>query len=118
MEIKDILKQLRKSRGLSQIKLANDLNVSKSLIAAYETGTRKPSYEMLIDLSSYFKVSADYIIGNTNNVVYQLDQQTNDLLQKLLARPDLCRILNTAYNFPPSTVNQLADFMENIRPAK
>ena len=49
MEFSEVLKSLRKRRGLSQVKLADELGVSKSLIGYYETGERKPSFEALED---------------------------------------------------------------------
>jgi transcriptional regulator with XRE-family HTH domain len=63
MELKDRLKELRLHKSLSQVALAEQLGVSKSLIGAYETGDRKPSYEMLTKLADYFRVSADYLTG-------------------------------------------------------
>lgn len=63
MELKDRLKELRLHKSLSQVALAEQLCVSKSLIGAYETGDRKPSYEMLTKLADYFRVSADYLTG-------------------------------------------------------
>ena len=56
MEFRQILKDLRKLKGLSQVELAEGLHVSKSLIGAYETGDRKPSYEALENIADYFNV--------------------------------------------------------------
>ena len=61
------LKELRKSRGISQQRLAMDLNISQNTVSRYETMEREAGYEMLIQLSDYFGVSIDYLLGRTDN---------------------------------------------------
>jgi len=56
------LKQIRKKKGYSQLKVAMDLNISREALSYYETGKRNPDLEMLIALSDYFRVSIDYLI--------------------------------------------------------
>ncbi len=57
------LKDLRKEKGLTQVTLAQELNVDKSTIAKYETDKIEPSLSMLITYVKFFGVSADYILG-------------------------------------------------------
>lgn len=57
------LKKLRLRDNLTQLQLAQKLGVTKSVISAYETGLRMPSYEILIDISKTFKVTTDYLLG-------------------------------------------------------
>ena len=54
----------RKKLGLSQAELASKLKISQKSISKYERGTRRPSYETLLAMSSIFGVSVDYLIGN------------------------------------------------------
>lgn len=56
------LKELRKSKSISQIRLSEELGVSKSLIGMYETGDREPSLEMMLKLCDYFGVSLDTLL--------------------------------------------------------
>lgn len=55
------LSVLRKARGLTQKELADELEVSSSLIALYETGKRKPKLERAIEIGKYFDVSVERI---------------------------------------------------------
>jgi transcriptional regulator with XRE-family HTH domain len=57
------LKKLRTSRGISQSQLAERIRVTKSMISAYENSVRLPSYDVLIRICLFFKVSADYFFG-------------------------------------------------------
>lgn len=57
------LAELRKEKGVSQIKAATDLGVDPSTVAKYETGDRLPDLVMLIKIADYFDVSTDYLLG-------------------------------------------------------
>ena len=61
------LKYLRKSRKISQLKLAMDLNMSQNSISRYETGVREADYATLIRFADYFDVSIDYLLERTEN---------------------------------------------------
>ncbi len=56
------LKEIRTKKGLSQQKVALDLNVSRESLSYYENGKRQPSLELLVDMSRYFNVSINYLI--------------------------------------------------------
>lgn len=61
------LKELRKEKGVSQLKLALDLNTNQNTISRYETGEREPGIQELIKLANYFGVSIDYLLEQTDN---------------------------------------------------
>ncbi len=63
VEFGKTLKNLRLQNCLTQAQLANRLGVTKSVISAYETGLRMPSYDILISISRIFKVTTDYLLG-------------------------------------------------------
>ena len=60
------LKELRKQRKISQLKLAFDLNMNQNTISRYETGEREADYATLIKIADYFNVSVDYLLGRTD----------------------------------------------------
>ena len=64
MEFK--LKELRKERKISQLKLAFDLNMNQNTISRYENLERQADYDTLIKFADYFNVSVDYLLGRTN----------------------------------------------------
>lgn len=59
----NILKTLRLRDNMTQAQLAQKLQLTKSVISAYETGLRLPSYDVLIHISKIFNVSTDYLLG-------------------------------------------------------
>lgn len=62
----DQIKQLRISRNMSQVQLAEQLNVSKQTISNWENNNILPSIEMLINISDYFCVSTDCLLELNN----------------------------------------------------
>ena len=60
------LKELRKAKGISQLKLATDLNTNQNTISRYETGEREPGILELIKIADYFRVSIDYLVERTD----------------------------------------------------
>ena len=61
------LKELRKKKGISQLRLATDLNTTQNTIRRYETGEREPGIEELLKIADYFNVSVDYLLGRTDD---------------------------------------------------
>ena len=62
------LKRIREEHKISQQKLANNIGVSRSTVAMWETGGSQPDNESLIKLSKYFKVSLDELLNNTSEI--------------------------------------------------
>jgi len=63
VDFADKLKTLRTSKALSQGNLAKKLNITKSMISAYENSVRLPSYDVLTKIALFFNVSIDYLFG-------------------------------------------------------
>ena len=61
------LKELRKKRHISQVKLAIMLNMNQNSISRYECGEREADYKTLIAIADFFDVSIDYLLERTNN---------------------------------------------------
>ncbi len=60
------LKELRKKRNITQLKLAMDLGLNQNAISRYETGEREADYKTLIALANYFDVTIDYLLERTD----------------------------------------------------
>ncbi len=60
-------KKLRQSQGLTQVQMADKLEVSPSAIGMYEQGRRKPDSDMLKKICQMFNVSVDYLLDVSVN---------------------------------------------------
>lgn len=61
------IRDLREDNDMKQRELAAYLNCSQQVYSNYELGQRDIPTDVLIKLSSLYKVSVDYILGITNN---------------------------------------------------
>ena len=62
IEFGNTLKALRIQNNMTQAQLAQQLGLTKSVISAYETGLRMPSYDVLILIARKIKVTTDYLL--------------------------------------------------------
>lgn len=66
---KDVLKELRKSKRITQEELAHLVRVERSTVGKWESKNIIPSADMLIELSNYFDTSVDVLLGVENNEI-------------------------------------------------
>ena len=64
------LKELRKKKHITQLRLAMDLNMNQNTISRYETGEREADYKTLIMFADYFNVSVDYLFERTDDPTF------------------------------------------------
>ena len=68
----DVVKGLRKEKGLTQTDLADELTrisedeVTRSAVSMWETNQRRPKFELLEAIADYFNVDMDYLLGKTD----------------------------------------------------
>lgn len=64
-KFEDRLKELRMSKGMSQMDLAKAIKTSKSSINMYERGEREPGIEKLESIADFFNVDLDFLLGKS-----------------------------------------------------
>lgn len=83
----DKLKSLRIEKKLTQKQVADRIGLAISAVSSYESGSRYPSYEVLIQLARIFHVTTDYLLGMTdkrNIDVTGLDDSEIELISQLV----------------------------------
>jgi len=61
------LRDLREDMDMNQTQVAKLLHTSQTVYSRYERGFQTIPVEHLLILADFYKVSADYILGRTNN---------------------------------------------------
>ena len=89
----DNLREIREKKGITQINLSIEIEVSQEMISHYEIGESKPNIDNLMKLADYFNCSTDYLLNRTNipTMVKDLDKDntvTADILYKYNALSD------------------------------
>ncbi|CAD2079322.1 transcriptional regulator [Jeotgalicoccus coquinae] len=59
MKVVNYIKEIRLSRGITQVKMAEDLQVTRQTINAIEKNKYNPSLELALKLIDYFDVPID-----------------------------------------------------------
>ena len=89
-EIGQRIRVLRKENRLSQLELANRLDINMDHLSIIENGNKGMSLDLLIEFSRHFSVSTDYILfGNKQNteeikeIISFIQLQLNEIERKL-----------------------------------
>ncbi len=95
----ELLQELRKDRGLTQVQLAEVLHLSPLTISSYECGRTMPDDATKIAIAQFFDVSLDYLMG-------------------LVREPSLCHAppppLNLPADFTPEELAQVQEYIDFI----
>lgn len=107
----DVLKQLRKARGLTQSRFAELMNVAQATVASWENGTRKPDIETISQIADVLEVSTDYLLGRK---VPQADDLM-ELREKIRRDPDLGELFSAATTANPEHVRAAAAMLRALK---
>ena len=69
---------------MTQGQLAKRLNLTKSVISAYETDLRLPSYDVLIGIAKIYNVSTDFLLGLERKQEIDLSGLTQEEIEAIL----------------------------------
>ena len=79
MKFGDILRNLIEDRGITQKKLATDLNIAPTTLGNYIRNLREPDFDTLKLFARYFHVSTDYLLNHQTRQTES--HQEDELLQ-------------------------------------
>ena len=106
------LKQLRESRYLTQMKLAIDLGVAQSTIAAYERGQREPSFSVIQKIADYFHVPFISLMPSTSDTVDE--SYVNVIAESLHQNPKLGLLFDKTKNFSEKDLDAMIVIADTI----
>ncbi|OPZ92573.1 MAG: HTH-type transcriptional regulator Xre [Firmicutes bacterium ADurb.Bin419] len=107
------LKEIRKSKGLTQRQFAAAIGCNRATYNHYENGNRHPDVVMIKEICQKFNVSADYLLGlsATKNVPLSLPANvtgfSEQALEYLLRKKHNCDFATNE----PGLVNKVLDFI-------
>ena len=88
MKLADKLVYLRKKQGLSQLKLAEMMNVSRQAVSRWETGIAVPSAENLKYLGNLYNVSLDYQFNDVADELEENEKATGEIEDEVASTSD------------------------------
>ncbi|MCT4620750.1 MAG: helix-turn-helix domain-containing protein [Marinisporobacter sp.] len=122
------LKKLRNELGLSQQNLSTSLNIPRTTISSWESGSRTPELLTMEKLADFFKVSIDYLLGKTDSRnpvhtetivqnIYQTiqdDPELADFIEKLSHRRDLHILSKKTKDLSPHSIYRLIRVLDAL----
>ncbi len=63
--MKNNIAEIRKSKKVRQVEVANYIGVAKSTYTGYETGYHRPTPDILCKIADYLDVTVDELLGRT-----------------------------------------------------
>jgi len=88
--IGDRIKEKRKELGLTQLELAEKLNVTDRAVSKWEQGEGDPSIAILPELAKIFDVTLDYLMtGKQVDIISLDDMDSNKRLEYLIKKDDV-----------------------------
>ena len=116
MNTKDILLQLRTTKGLSQEQLAEQVFVTRQAVSRWETGETTPNTETLKLLSKLYDVSINTLLGAPRQLICQccgmpLEDATTSHEPDGAFNEDYCKWCYTDGKFVYDDLDALIDFL-------
>lgn len=68
------IRDLREDMDLRQIDVANATGIDQKTLSNYETGKTNPDSYAIIKLADFFNVTADYLIGRTDESAKKVNE--------------------------------------------
>ncbi len=116
METKDVIRELRMKKGLSQDELAEKIYVTRQAISRWETGETVPNTEALKLLSKQFDVSINTLLGSPRQLICQccgmpLDDSSISREPDGTFNEEYCKWCYTDGTFVYTSMQELMDFL-------
>ena len=82
MSFNEQLTKLRKRNNITQIELANLMNVKQYVISSWETGRSEPNISQIIRLSDIFKIPTDYLLDRSI-IIASSENEFNKVIENI-----------------------------------
>lgn len=120
--LKDRLKFERNKKKISQRELGDCIGVSQQTIGSWETGRTQPDQESLKQLSQFFNVSLDYLMGESNirnastkiSSAIENDTELADFWNKMKERESLQLLFKQTKDMDDRDINQVLRIIKAI----
>lgn len=106
--MKNLIKQIRETRKLSQRECAEALGITLRAWQTYEQNVSEPKQELLCKIADLFNVSLDYLLGRDTGEPDTLDKLSSEFNMSALER----KIVDNYLSLPKDLRGDLMAFLE------
>lgn len=106
--MKNLIKQIRETRKMSQRECANKLNISLRAWQTYEQGVSEPKHEILCKIADMFNVSLDYLLGRDTGEPEPIDSLAGQFNMSAFEK----KILDNYLSLPEDMRGNVMEFLQ------
>ena len=119
MNTRNRLKELRIAKGLSQNEVAKIMGVGRTTYLKWESGENQPTRK-LKELSEFFGVSIDYLLGNSpapspESGGYYTDPDVAQITEELRTDPDKRILFDATKDLSKDDINTVLKIIEGLK---
>lgn len=119
MNTRNRLKELRIAKGLSQNEVAKIMGVGRTTYLKWESGENQPTRK-LKELSEFFGVSIDYLLGNSPDPSpesggYYTDPDVAQITEELRTDPDKRILFDATKDLSKDDINTVLKIIEGLK---
>lgn len=112
MSLGERIKELRKTKKLTQVEFARIFQISNGTIAMWETDKRQPDFNMLQKLADYFGVTTDYLLGR------ETQSEKSEIVVPDKYKDIMFAFENGAENLTQEDIDDVIKFIEFLKNKK
>lgn len=112
MDIGARIVELRERSGMKQYELAQKANMNPAVLNRIETGKRPARDDEIKTIARIFRVSTDYLLGNSESEGYYTDPETAQLAQELHDNPEYRAMFDATRKLSPEAVREVMNFIK------
>mgnify|MGYP000898272296 CR=1 FL=1 len=117
MSIGENIKNVRNSRGLTQVQLAEKAQISRSYLGDLEGSRYNPSLDTLCAIALALQVDVSDLLGENEieNPGFIIDQELAEIFQKAKDRSDLRVLFSVSADTPREDVEKTLEFIKSLK---
>ncbi len=108
------LVELRTSKGVTQEDVAQNLSVSNKTISKWENGASTPDLSMLVELSKYYGVTTDSLLGLSEEKRRSTKEEVHSLFEGLDRRESVLKAFETVKALVPAMYGTVSKYNDDV----
>lgn len=113
-KIAEKLVELRTSKGVTQEDVAQSLSISNKTVSKWENGASAPDLSMLAELSKYYGVTTDTLLGLSEGKKQSTEEEIRSLFEGLDRRESVMKAFETIRAIVPAMYETVSEHNDDV----
>ncbi|MBQ1862239.1 MAG: helix-turn-helix transcriptional regulator, partial [Clostridia bacterium] len=113
-KIAEKLVELRNARGVTQEDVAQSLSISNKTVSKWENGASTPDLSILVELSKYYGVTTDTLLGLSEDKKQSTAEEIRALFEGLDRRESVLKAFEAVRALIPAMYGTVSQYSDDI----